>query len=353
MSEGPKVDVVIPCYRYGALLPASVRSVLAQDGVDVRVLIIDDASGDGSADVARGLAAADPRVSVEVHPENRGHIATFNEGVIEWAREPYTLLISADDELAPGALQRATTLLEDNPGVGLTYGNSQMWEPEDPGRPVLRTGRWRPIVYPGHSWLRRRCASGTNPVFSPSVVVRTALQKQVGGYDPRMLHTSDLEMWLRMALYADIGFVAGVDQSITRVHEKNMSSTYLESDHGLEDLRMRLLAFDAVLDRGADLLPDADRLRRRMRRALARDALMRLDRAEDKNIPLGDTADALAEFARETCSAAIRSPEGRALRRRHTLGPRLAAVVRPPIVAAARRKLRQETRDRVQLHRGV
>ncbi|RTL62002.1 MAG: glycosyltransferase family 2 protein [Pseudonocardiaceae bacterium] len=353
MSEGPKVDVVIPCYRYGELLPSSVRSVLAQDGVDVRVLIIDDASGDGSADVARSLAAADPRVTAEVHTENRGHIRTFNEGVIDWASAPYTLLISADDELAPGALQRATTLLEDNPGVGFAYGNSQMWEPEDDGRPALRTGRWRPIVYSGHTWLRRRCASATNPVYSPSVVVRTALQQQVGGYDARMLHTSDLEMWLRMSLYADVGFVAGVDQSITRVHEKNMSSAYLESDQGLDDLRMRLLAFDAVLDRGATLLPDVDRLRQRMRRALSRDALMRLDRAADKNIPLGDTADALAEFARTTCSRSIHSPEGRALRRRHNLGPRLAAVVRPPVVAAARRKLRQETRDRVQLHRGV
>lgn len=353
MSPDPKVDVVIPCYRYGHLLPASVRSVLAQDGVDVRILVIDDASADGSADVARDLAAADPRVEAVEHTVNRGHIATFNEGVIDWAQAPYTVLLSADDELAPGALARATEVMESRSGVGFVYGNSQMWEPEDPGRPTLRTGRWKAVVYPGRTWLRRRYTLATNPVFSPSVVVRTALQQQVGGYDARMLHTSDLEMWLRMALYSDVGFVAGVDQAVTRVHEQNMSSAYLESDQGLDDLRMRLLAFQAVLERGRDVLPDVPDLDRRMRRALARDALMRLDRASDKGWNLGETATDLVRFAVHTCPDAPNSPEGRALRRRRTLGPRLAAVVRPPVVAAARRRLRQETRDRVQLHRGI
>jgi glycosyltransferase involved in cell wall biosynthesis len=48
------VSVVIPCYNYGHFLAEAVRSVLDdQEGVDVRVLIIDDASPDGSAEVAR------------------------------------------------------------------------------------------------------------------------------------------------------------------------------------------------------------------------------------------------------------------------------------------------------------
>src|SRR3954453_7878821 len=80
------VSVVIPCYRYGDYLPASVRSALDnQPGVDVRVLIIDDASPDDSADKAHALAASDDRIEVWVHEQNRGHIATYNEGLLEWA----------------------------------------------------------------------------------------------------------------------------------------------------------------------------------------------------------------------------------------------------------------------------
>ena len=55
------VSVVIPCYRYGHYLADCVGSALdGQDGVDVRVLIIDDASPDDSADAARALEALVP-----------------------------------------------------------------------------------------------------------------------------------------------------------------------------------------------------------------------------------------------------------------------------------------------------
>ena len=51
--------VVIPCYNYGRFLPASVGSALAQEEVAVDVLIVDDASPDGSGDIAEALAADD------------------------------------------------------------------------------------------------------------------------------------------------------------------------------------------------------------------------------------------------------------------------------------------------------
>ena len=93
----PSVSVVIPCYKYGRFLPGCVRSVLDQEGVDVRVLIIDDASPDDSAQVALDLAADDERVEARVHEVNKGHIATYNEGLLEWADGDYSVLISADD----------------------------------------------------------------------------------------------------------------------------------------------------------------------------------------------------------------------------------------------------------------
>src|SRR4051794_40019596 len=98
-----QVDVVIPCYKYAHFLPGCVGSVLAQDGVDVRVLVIDDCSPDDTAEVAAGLRAADPRVEFRRHAVNRGHIATYNEGLLEWAAGDYVLLLSADDMLTPGA----------------------------------------------------------------------------------------------------------------------------------------------------------------------------------------------------------------------------------------------------------
>lgn len=118
----PTVSVVIPCYNYGRFLADCVEGIVTQDGVDVRILIIDDASTDDSAAIAADIAAGDPRVDLVVHDRNKGHIATYNEGLLEWADGDYSVLISADDKLTPGSLQRATTVLEENPAVGFTYG---------------------------------------------------------------------------------------------------------------------------------------------------------------------------------------------------------------------------------------
>jgi glycosyltransferase involved in cell wall biosynthesis len=346
------VDVVIPCYRYGALLPDAVRSVLDQQGVDVRVLVIDDASDDGSGEVARELAASDPRVEASVHVRNRGHIATFNEGVLDWATAEYSLLISADDELSPGALARAAALLDAHPRAGFVYGNAQRWDNGAP-RPVYRTGAWEPIVHDGHAWLRGRYAAGTNPVFSPTVVVRTALQQQVGGYDARMLHTSDLEMWLKLALHGDVGYVSGVDQGLYRVHETNMSNSYYRADSGVRDLEMRLLAFSAVLERGRDVLPDAAALDQRVRRALAKEALLRVNRGYDKGHARTDPGERLVAFARHTAVDVTRLPEWHALRLRRRLGPRIAPVLQPLVLTAAARRLRQRRREERLVREGI
>lgn len=96
------VDVVIPCYNYARYLPQCVESVLNQQGVEVRALIIDDCSQDDSEIVGRRLAEQDSRVEYRRHSINQGHIATYNDGLLNWAEAEYSLLLSSDDVLTLG-----------------------------------------------------------------------------------------------------------------------------------------------------------------------------------------------------------------------------------------------------------
>ena len=263
------VSVVIPCYKYGHFLEEAVTSVLDdQEGVDVRVLIIDDASPDDSAEMARKIAARDPRVEVIVHASNKGNIATFNEGLLEWADGDYCVLMSADDRLTPGALRRARDLLDAHPGVGFVYGHP-LWIMDGAPLPTARTRVRGWSVWPGRWWLERRFRDAENPITSPEVIVRTSLQKRVGGYDARLPHAADMEMWMRLAANADVGFVRGVDQAYYRLHEQNMRKAY----NALMDLRGRRLVFQTVLERYGDRWPEARRLSDLVRHALGREAL--------------------------------------------------------------------------------
>jgi hypothetical protein len=331
----PTVSVVVPCYRYGRFLPACVRSVLDQDGVDVRVLVIDDASPDDSAEVAARLAEADERVEVRRHAVNRGHIATYNEGLLEWAEGDYSVLISADDLLTPGALARATSLLEANRTAGFAYGPVVYWRDDAP-LPAARTTPTGATVWPGREWLRIVCGLAHTPVTSPEVVVRTALQRRIGGYRPDLPHTADAEMWMRFAVHADVGYVRGADQAYYRFHATNMTTERVP----LVDLRQRKAAYDALFAAYADCIPDARRLAARAGRRMAKEALWRACRAYERRRMDSTPIDELVAFARSAHPRIERLSEYHGLRWRRAVGPDVCPYLQPLMLSAVHRRVR-------------
>jgi glycosyltransferase involved in cell wall biosynthesis len=309
--------------------------VLDQDGVDVRVLIIDDASPDDSGDVALRLAAADERVEARIHEVNRGHIATYNEGLLEWADGDYSVLISADDLLTPGALGRATAVMEANPSVGFVYGHALRWETDKP-KPATRLESTGVTVFGGLEWLTGLCRLGYNVIASPEVVVRTSLQQALGGYKPELPHTGDVEMWMRFAAHADVGYVKGADQALYRIHGTQMTNDrvpYL-------DLVQRKAAYDAVFDEFGDRIPGADGLRRRAGRAMAKQALWRACRAYERRRMDSTPIDELVAFAADAYPAVSRLPEHWGLRWRQRVGPRLTPYMQPIMLSAVHRRMR-------------
>ena len=236
----PRVSIIVPCYNYGHFLLGCVDSLLSQRSVEVGILIIDDASPDGSGSVAEALAATDPRISVIRHKYNRGHIATYNEG-LDHVDGDYTVLLSADDLLPHGALTRAVALLEANASVGLAYGYPVNFSGSDlpPARHTVHS--WS--IWPGARWIRAQCRRGLSCIYSPEVVMRTSVQRDVGGFRHSLPHSADLELWLRIAAVADIGRVNGSDQAYRRVHDASM----MQSSYAglLADLEERGKAYEA------------------------------------------------------------------------------------------------------------
>jgi glycosyltransferase involved in cell wall biosynthesis len=259
-----RVDVIVPCYNYGRFLRECVRSVLTQDGVGVRVLVIDDASKDDSAEVAAGLAREDSRIEFRRHERNWGHIETYNEG-LEWASGEYLLLLSADDLLTPGALRRASRVLDAHPNVGLTHGPAI--KTRAPGSPVPGAPEDDYRVVPGPEWVEAVCRAGANAVETPTAVVRTWLQKQIGGYRKDLPHSGDMAMWLRFAAHADVGRI-DASQAYYRLHGQNMSVGYRD----VAELLQRKAAFDVLFEDDQPRLPERERLRSLAYRALAEQA---------------------------------------------------------------------------------
>jgi glycosyltransferase involved in cell wall biosynthesis len=329
------VSVVIPCYNYGHFLRQCVNSVLTdQPGVNVRVLIIDDASTDDSAQMAKQIAADDSRVQVITHPVNAGHLATYNEGLLSWADGDYAVLLSADDQLTPGALSRACALLDANPGVGFCYGHPLRFTHPGP-LPEARTDVRGWSTWPGHWWLRRRFRAAQGCITSPEVVMRTTLLHRVGGFDTRLPHTGDIELWMRLAAHSDVGYVRGVDQAYYRTHGDNMS----KAQNLYSDLTHRRLAYEVTLERCGDALADIrQELSDTVHKELARQALWYAARAYDRRRTDQVPVDDLVAFARDCWPAVSSLGSFWGLRLRQRLGPEVMPYLQPMILTAVARK---------------
>jgi glycosyltransferase involved in cell wall biosynthesis len=263
-----KVDIVVPCYNYGRFLDRCIQSVLEQSLEDLRVLIIDDASSDDSFSVAQRLAHTDPRVSVIGHPRNWGHINTYNQG-IDWASSDYFLLLSADDLLVPGALERAAEIMDANPDIVLTHGEAV--STEDDLAPPKIDARLH------YSWdrqdlVREMCAVGANLVNTPTAIGRTVIQKAIGGYRTFLPHSGDMEMWLRFGAHGPVAKINTV-QAVYRMHSSNMSNSYWSEDWS--DYPQRKAAFDSFFQEYADRLPQSRSLQKEAYHALGETAFWR------------------------------------------------------------------------------
>ena len=199
-----------------------------------------------------------------------------------------------------------------------------------------------------HQWLEQRFREAHTVVFSPEVIIRTSVQHEVGGYNPDLYHTSDVEMWMRLAVCADVGFVHA-DQAYKRSHGTMMSGVVDDLMH----LRQRRKAYEAVLTRYAEVLPNAAELSDMVHRELAKEALWVAARAYDHRQTDTVPVEELVAFAFDCWPDAARLINYRSLQLRRLIGPTVMPYLQPLIVSAVTHHVQDRWRWHRRLRRGI
>jgi len=198
----PRVSVVIPVFNGENYLARAIESALAQGEVPIEVLVLDDASTDRTPDIARGYG--EPVRYVRL-PKQRTSIATTNAG-IRLARGTYVSILHHDDYFLPGKLARHVALMDAHPRIGISY-SAQLYV--DPHAHSL--GRLRSPLRQGDYVV-----AGTDELFHLVVqnyinfcnaVVRREAYERVGPYIEPLWVSSEWEMWVRLAIHADVGYI--------------------------------------------------------------------------------------------------------------------------------------------------
>lgn len=253
-SAPTPISVLLPMYNGERYLAEQVRSILAQEGVDVRLLIVDDCSRDGSLALARSLAAGDDRITVLENAENRGLIGTLDR-LLSLVETPYFSLSDQDDVWDARKLRTSLDFLESG-GHELVYSDVRI---------VDEAGRVRASSYLTSRGIRP--IEGRDPVpfaFRNPAAGHTIVARR-GMVDAARPMPDDLvfhEAWLVAVACSrgTVGFVPGGPLGSYRVHASNVVGP---SDNGLLRKAMRML-------RSRARLAQRERIRGAALRALAR-----------------------------------------------------------------------------------
>lgn len=191
----PLVSILVPAYNEGAVIEASIRSLMTLDYPRFEIIVIDDGSSDDTYTKARAFEGEHGRATVRVlHQENGGKSRALNTG-IGAARGDLVLCVDGDSALHPMSLRRAARHFVD-PSVGAAAGNVKV---VNRGRLL---GRLQALEYiEGLNMVRQ--AQGffrvVNIVPGPIGLFRRRALERVGGYDHDTF-AEDCDLTLKLLL---------------------------------------------------------------------------------------------------------------------------------------------------------
>jgi Glycosyltransferases involved in cell wall biogenesis len=201
-----KVSVLIPCYNQARFLPQAIESVLSQTGVDWELLISDDASTDGSADIIRDYAARDSRIRFHLQSPNLGMAANWN-WCLHHASGDYAKFLFGDDyHTSNDTLATLADALDRDPRVVLA--TSYRTIVDEQSRP-LRTAEAAGLegYHAGADATLRCLLSGKNLIGEPSAVMFRR-ETAARGFDPSYRQLIDLEFYAHLLERGDLACVA-------------------------------------------------------------------------------------------------------------------------------------------------
>ncbi len=200
IRKKPAFSVIIPTFNRSGVLQEALGSVIAQEGAgdlfEMEIVVVDDASSDNTPEVIKKY----PDIHYIRLEKNLGQSAAANIG-IRASRGEYIALLDDDDLWLPNRLKAHLPAFENNPQVGVVYGQ------------IIATGDETEKIWPDV----KRAPSGD--VFSAClseeivgtmcIAIRRSAFEKVGYFDEKLRTMSHYDMFLRLAFHVPFEFVPG------------------------------------------------------------------------------------------------------------------------------------------------
>lgn len=221
------VSVIMPVYNAERYIRESIESVLAQTYCNWELILVNDASADGSAEIARAYAQKDARIRFYANERNLGVAKTRNRA-LGLARGVYVASLDNDDVALPTRIEEQVRFLQEHSDHALVASDLEIIDEHS------RTVAVR--LYPHRDEEIRACLLRRNPIANPASMFRRSVFLELGGaYDESVCPVEDYEFVIRVAQRFK---VANLERKLTRYR---ITATQAKSVYLKKTLRTTLL----------------------------------------------------------------------------------------------------------------
>lgn len=176
-----KISVIIPCYNHSDYLLDAVKSVVNSTYKNLEIIVVNDGSTEKTPQEIQSMLMSFDNV-ILINQENSGVCAARNNGIIKASGE-YILPLDADDRIADTYIEKAVSILEQNPDIGIVYCEAEFF-----GTGQNKKWNLKPATL-SNMLIQNR-------IF-PSGIYRKSKFLEVGGYKKEMeLGCEDWDLWL-------------------------------------------------------------------------------------------------------------------------------------------------------------
>jgi glycosyltransferase involved in cell wall biosynthesis len=194
----PRVSVIIPTHNRAGLIGRAVRSALTQTFSDLEVLVIDDASKDGTGETVLGIS--DPRVRYLRHETNRG-VSVARNTALSAASGQFIAFLDDDDEWLPDKLRLQLDCIERaRKSVGLVTTGFLVANSAD--------STTFEVIPSQRGWLFESLLRQGSFNHTSTIMARAECFERVGLFDDTFRYGEDFDMWLRIAREYEVDLVS-------------------------------------------------------------------------------------------------------------------------------------------------
>ncbi|MBU0472740.1 MAG: glycosyltransferase [Bacteroidetes bacterium] len=214
----PLISVVIPSYNQAEYLKEALDSLFAQTYNNWEAVIINDGSKDHTKEVMESYAKKDSRIR-PFSKENGGITSALNAG-LEKSKGEFFCWLSSDDLFYPQKLELQVNAFKDlDDSYALVYGSFDILQHETN---TIDVQPFQNPLIPGCEFPE---AMKFDFIDGCTIMIRMNVMKEVNGFNPSIIHSQDMELWVRLASYGYKFHIVPQKLTIRRVHKAQSSTS--------------------------------------------------------------------------------------------------------------------------------